>query len=310
MVAWLSAGTGPCPPPPDRGGWSTTARAVSGPSSRVQGRRFRRGSRPADMSPNAPVCAGRARGVPRAHLKFANRGCPRRRVRSVGDAARAASLTSTRPQGPIQAKMGRSCSTVSTPSHQRKVYDADVTNQELSNNGMRVVEPTAALARADRVSPGNWELRLLSEYGLVLEPVTDEWRQNAQPHQVGFVAISAVDEAGRCTVCAMVVPALDQMERDSVAERLYTRIARLREYGPEPDRWQPRSDGGWQLYIGRCSRASPSSGDANASCSGHPQEFLNAAAYTDAHGPAPARAGGSQRPARADGSMPAADTIV
>lgn len=97
------------------------------------------------------------------------------------------------------------------------------------------------------VTTGPWEDRLLLDYAAVIYPVTDEWRQLAKPHQAGAIALFG--DAERPHVL-MARPELDPVQREMFAEWCHQHIARFVEHGPEPDGWQLRSDGGWQLYAG------------------------------------------------------------
>ena len=98
------------------------------------------------------------------------------------------------------------------------------------------------------VVTGLWEDALLTTYGVTIEPVTQEWRGDAQPHHEGFAGLWPLE--GGTRVVLMAKPELSPEQRESFAEWCYSRIGRFLEHGPEPDGWQARSDGGWQMYVG------------------------------------------------------------
>lgn len=66
-----------------------------------------------------------------------------------------------------------------------------------------------------------------------------------RPDHEGFIVV----EAGSPPVLvARIRPGMGQEARDVFAEWALQRFARFLEHGPEPDGWQNRSDGGWQLW--------------------------------------------------------------
>ena len=59
----------------------------------------------------------------------------------------------------------------------------------------------------------------------------------------------AVNDQGELLAEVHVQAGMSQDWRDFAAEGALERIDRFAEHGPEPDGWQLRSDGAWQLWL-------------------------------------------------------------
>ena len=68
------------------------------------------------------------------------------------------------------------------------------------------------------------------------------------PEHLGCVLV-AVNDQGELLAEVHVQAGMSQDWRDFAAEGALERIDRFAEHGPEPDGWQLRSDGAWQLWL-------------------------------------------------------------
>jgi hypothetical protein len=89
--------------------------------------------------------------------------------------------------------------------------------------------------------------RKLIDMGWPLEEV--DFGREDEPLIDGCALIREVD--GGMAARLVIRPGLDEEYRDGFAEWAVQRLERFEEHGPEPDGWQRRSDGDWQLWVRR-----------------------------------------------------------
>ncbi|MBC9730550.1 MULTISPECIES: hypothetical protein [Streptomyces] len=78
-------------------------------------------------------------------------------------------------------------------------------------------------------------------------PVEEEdFGRADEPDVQGCLLIEEVEGGVRARI--VVRPGLQGDVRKSFAEWAESRLQRFMEHGPEPDGWQKRSDGGWQMW--------------------------------------------------------------
>ncbi|MCX5170564.1 MULTISPECIES: hypothetical protein [Streptomyces] len=90
------------------------------------------------------------------------------------------------------------------------------------------------------------EKRLIAG-GLEIEEV--DFGREDEPDIDGCALLSQRDEG--LAVRLVIRPGLASEFRAGFAEWALQRIERFEEHGPEPDGWQKRSDGDWQLWVRR-----------------------------------------------------------
>ncbi|MEU6703873.1 hypothetical protein [Streptomyces wuyuanensis] len=86
--------------------------------------------------------------------------------------------------------------------------------------------------------------RKLTEAGWPLEDL--DFGREDEPDICGCILINEVDDGLQARL--IIRPGLDRDLRASFAEWAVQRIGRFAEHGPEPDGWQRRTDGAWQLW--------------------------------------------------------------
>ncbi|MGW0251067.1 hypothetical protein ACWDYH_31005 [Nocardia goodfellowii] len=84
----------------------------------------------------------------------------------------------------------------------------------------------------------------LNALGISLEE-TDFGRED-EPDVGGCLLVEAFEQGMKVMVA--VRPGLVGGDRETYAEWAESRLRRFAEHGPEPDGWQKRSDGRWQLW--------------------------------------------------------------
>ncbi|MFF0487798.1 hypothetical protein ACFYTQ_02120 [Nocardia sp. NPDC004068] len=84
----------------------------------------------------------------------------------------------------------------------------------------------------------------LEALGVPLEE-TDFGRED-EPDIGGCLLVRQVD--GGLMMKVAIRPGIAGEERDMFAQWAESRLLRFAEHGPEPDGWQHRSDGDWQLW--------------------------------------------------------------
>ncbi|MDX3075765.1 hypothetical protein [Streptomyces sp. MI02-7b] len=84
----------------------------------------------------------------------------------------------------------------------------------------------------------------LAAAGVALEE-TDFGRED-EPDIGGCLLAESVEDGIRANI--VVRPGLVGEARTAFAEWAESRLQRFLEHGPEPDGWQERSDGAWQLW--------------------------------------------------------------
>ncbi|WP_019073250.1 hypothetical protein [Streptomyces hokutonensis] len=87
----------------------------------------------------------------------------------------------------------------------------------------------------------------LNAGGLELEE--EDFGREDEPDVDGCALIGVRDEG--LQVRLVIRPGLAPAFRAGFAEWALQRIQRFEEHGPEPDGWQKRSDGNWQLWVRR-----------------------------------------------------------
>lgn len=89
------------------------------------------------------------------------------------------------------------------------------------------------------------ERHLLAEYGWPIEE--ENLGREDEPDIVGCALLDEADGGVRGRF--VVRPGLTAEHRAGFAEWAVQRVERFLEHGPEPDGWQRRSDGAWQLWV-------------------------------------------------------------
>ncbi|MFD3640697.1 hypothetical protein [Streptomyces griseus] len=91
----------------------------------------------------------------------------------------------------------------------------------------------------------NAENELLDRYGWLIEEM--DFGREDDPDVIGCAVLEEVQ--GGTSGTFLIRPGLDDENRTRFAEWITQRVGRYFEHGPEPDGWQKRSDGGWQLWV-------------------------------------------------------------
>jgi hypothetical protein len=84
----------------------------------------------------------------------------------------------------------------------------------------------------------------LKARGVVLEEI--DFGREDEPNVSGCLVAQYVEQGVRLKVA--VRPGLSGHWREGFAEWAESRLQRFLDHGPEPDGWQKRSDGAWQLW--------------------------------------------------------------
>lgn len=88
----------------------------------------------------------------------------------------------------------------------------------------------------------------LNKIGWPIEEL--DFGREDDPDVDGCALIHAIPDVG-ISVKLVVRPGLAPEFRAGFAEWAKQRIGRFLEHGPEPDGWQLRSDGDWQMWVRR-----------------------------------------------------------
>ncbi|MFG3189260.1 hypothetical protein [Streptomyces omiyaensis] len=91
------------------------------------------------------------------------------------------------------------------------------------------------------------EVQLFQKYGWPIEE--EDFGREDEPAIDGCALLEEVDGGLRGRF--VVRPGLAADRRTDFAEWVVSRVDRFLEHGPEPDGWQRRSDGAWQLWVRR-----------------------------------------------------------
>ncbi|MFB7555328.1 hypothetical protein [Streptomyces brevispora] len=91
------------------------------------------------------------------------------------------------------------------------------------------------------------ENELLARYGWPIEE--EDFGREDEPNIDGCALLEEVEGGTRGRF--IVRPGLAPEFRAGFAEWAVQRVARYFEHGPEPDGWQKRSDGAWQMWVRR-----------------------------------------------------------
>lgn len=83
----------------------------------------------------------------------------------------------------------------------------------------------------------------LASHGITIE---GDFPAGANPEHNGCAVICEAE--GGISVRLVIRPDQDSLARATFAEWAESRLDRFLEHGPEPDGWQRRSDGGWQMW--------------------------------------------------------------
>lgn len=84
----------------------------------------------------------------------------------------------------------------------------------------------------------------LADLGISIDEV--DFGREDEPDIIGCAVAWPVGDGHR--VSLVVRPGIEPWQRSMFAEWATSRLGRLAEHGTEPDGWQLRSDGGWQLW--------------------------------------------------------------
>lgn len=87
--------------------------------------------------------------------------------------------------------------------------------------------------------------RRLNERGITIGEF--DFGREDEPDVSGFAMIEELPESSS-RIVLLVRPGTASEIRAMFAEWAEQRLARFFEHGPEPDGWQRRSDGAWQLW--------------------------------------------------------------